>query len=508
MLKTVIPGISQKAVAWLVFLSFLLLISMPWLIEKAATSAFQNRLERSAMAMAQNLSSRLEVAERNYVRTVAMTRDAESQIEKIAHLWLQETTDVVAVRLMSPAGVVLETWAGSGTTASLNALALQELPVSRIALAHAFELLEPTYSALYKVQDKALVDLFIPIDGARPKMLALTLDTAQWTKLTDAKGTQDVFMQVMPFNHFASDESLNHHWVTLPSWEGLWSLRFESKDPLVFFVSVMKPTLIFLIMVVMALFYLHWRNFQIRQIADLQLLEKSKLLEKQNRLSMLGEMSASLAHEINQPLTSIANYAAAGQLKLQLAHPESDVLPLLQKIQTQTQRAAQVLIAVRSMLHPSPVDARAVDVADLIARLEPHLKWLCSESGVNLHIESKHSAHVHLNAILFEQVLINLIKNSIQALNEIQSAHKNVTVSMASENKLLRLEVIDDGPGIPAGEELRIFESFFTTKVDGLGIGLNLCKSVIERFNGRLTLKSNGASGACFLIELPLASPS
>jgi signal transduction histidine kinase len=195
-------------------------------------------------------------------------------------------------------------------------------------------------------------------------------------------------------------------------------------------------------------------------------------------------------------------------LKLRLAHPESDVLPLLQKIQTQTQRAAQVLIAVRSMLHPSPVDACALDVADLIARLEPHLQWLCSESGVHLHVESTHSAHVNLNSILFEQVLINLIKNSVQALNEIQRPQKNVTLSMASENKLLFIEVKDDGPGIPAGEELRVFDSFFTTKVDGLGIGLNLCKSVIERFNERLTLKSNGSSGACFLIELPLTSPS
>jgi len=508
MLKAFIPGISQKAGAWLVFLSFLLLISMPWLIEKAASSAFQSRLERSAMAIAQNLSSRLEVAEKNYVRTVAMTRDAESQTAKIANLWLKDATDVVAVRLMSPSGMVLETWAASGTTASPNSLALQELPVNRIALAHAFELLEPTYSALYRAQDKDLVDLFIPIDGAKPKILALTLDTAQWVKSADTKETNDVSMQVMPFNHFASDESMNHHWVNLPSWEGLWSLRFESKDPLVFFLSVMKPALILLILVVMALFYLHWRNFQIRQIADLQLLEKSKLLEKQNRLSMLGEMSASLAHEINQPLTSIANYAAAGQLKLRQAHPESDVLLLLQKIQTQTQRAAQVLIAVRSMLHPSPVDACAIDMADLIARLEPHLKWMCSESGVNLHIESKHSALVNLNPILFEQVLINLVKNSVQALNEIQSPHKNVTLSMASESRLLRLEVKDNGPGIPAGEELRIFDSFFTTKVDGLGIGLNLCKSVIERFNGRLSLKSNGASGACFLIELPLASIS
>lgn len=455
--------------------------------------------------MAQNLSSRLEMAEKNFVRTIAITSHAGQQAGKIAKRWLKESPEVVAVRLMDASGQILDTWPADEPTKALNFFAAQELPVNRIALAHAFELLSPTYSALYRAQDKQLVDLFIPIDGANPKMFVLTLDTSQWFTPTDAEAAPDIAMQVVAFIDSSSGEQVNNHVVNLPAWAGLWSLQFQSKDPLVLLLSVIRPAFILLIMLVLASFYWHWRSYRQHQKDEFELLEKSKLLEKQNRLSMLGEMSASLAHEINQPLTSIANYAVAGQMRLQQTDPGHALLPLLQKIQAQTQRAAQVLIAVRGMLQSSPMEASNLDMAELITRLKPHLNWMCSEHGVGLHLENMHAAQVTLSPVLFEQVLINLVKNSVQALSQVQRPQKKITLTLLSENKRLLIQVKDNGPGIPAAVEARIFESFFTTKEDGIGIGLNLCKSVIERFHGQLTLRSNGAEGVCFLIDLPLA---
>jgi signal transduction histidine kinase len=105
---------------------------------------------------------------------------------------------------------------------------------------------------------------------------------------------------------------------------------------------------------------------------------------------------------------------------------------------------------------------------------------------------------------LFEQVIFNLVKNSIQALTESDRPVKRITITSTEVEGRLLIEIEDNGPGIQAENAERIFESLFTTKAEGLGIGLSLCRSVIERFNGKLTLKSNSRLGASFLIDLPI----
>jgi signal transduction histidine kinase len=125
---------------------------------------------------------------------------------------------------------------------------------------------------------------------------------------------------------------------------------------------------------------------------------------------------------------------------------------------------------------------------------------------VALHIQCDAQWRTLLNPILFEQVILNLVKNSIQALDSITHSSKRIRIQVTGDQEMLHIQVADNGPGIQPENVPRIFDSFFTTKAQGLGIGLKLCRSVIERLNGRLTLKNNSPRGVGFMISLPLLS--
>jgi len=158
------------------------------------------------------------------------------------------------------------------------------------------------------------------------------------------------------------------------------------------------------------------------------------------------------------------------------------------------------------MLQPNPMEMSSMNVDDLIRKVEPALRFLCAPNQVKLSVDCTSTLLTKLNPILFEQVIFNLVKNSIQSLNESKKSDKRITITSAAQDGRILIEVSDNGQGIEAAYVNQIFESLFTTKSEGLGIGLSLCRSVIERFDGRLTLKSSSPLGACFLIDLPVTN--
>lgn len=477
-----------------------MLITTPWWVEKAITNAMQSRTHQSALQYAQQLSARLDAAQTHFDRAVSATDSPRDDFEPIAHQWLKNSPHVLQVQLLEANGHVLKSiMRHEGSAHDQTTFR----PLNRISLAHALEQQTPTYSALYKQHDQRVVDLFIPHDGSSPVAYVLTVDTQSWTQVTGENKESLLTVEVVPYQT-QDFLDVSRYILNFPEWEGLWSLQFQSADPMLGILSALRPAFFVVTLMVFVLFFLHWRDFQLRQKTEAQIQKQSRLLDQQSRLSMLGEMSASLAHEINQPLTSIANYAVAGQLQLQRHDVHSPVLPLLQKIQEQSQRAAQVLVAVRGMTQPGPMDVAEVDLQALFLRMEPHLRWLCSQHQVALRIQCDTQWRTLLNPILFEQVILNLVKNSIQALDSITHSRKRIRIQVSGDHEMLHIQVADNGPGIQPENVPRIFDSFFTTKAQGLGIGLKLCRSVIERLNGRLTLKINSPKGAGFLISLPL----
>lgn len=490
---------------WLGLFGLFLFISLPFFIEKYIVNSLQRDLQRSAIQFTEKLVDQLEVERKGLQRPVTSIAQPELHFDTLSSGWFKGASDVLAVHLIDQNGKITKSIAKPGSIIfSDKDYAANWEVQNRISIANAVELGEATFSSLHKADDQPLVNLIIPTGGVIPFVYVLTLDSKQWLDSMASEDATEMKVEIIPFRSDAK-EDYNRSYTNSLAWQGKWTLKFQSRDPLFALLQLLRPVFFALTWLIAALFFLYWRNFRLRQKAELDLQAKSQLLEKQNRLSILGEMSAQLAHEINQPLTSIANFAVAGKLQLQNTVSTATLTHLFQDILDQSHRAAQVLVTVRTILQPAPIEMSKVDVNQLIRNLEPSLRFLCEPHGVVLQVSCQDSMQVNISPILFEQVILNLVKNSVQSLAESDRPDKRISISSACSDGRVFIEHTDNGPGIDPLHTLKIFESFFTTKADGLGVGLSLCRSVIERFNGKLTLKSNSHRGACFLIDIPSA---
>jgi C4-dicarboxylate-specific signal transduction histidine kinase len=212
----------------------------------------------------------------------------------------------------------------------------------------------------------------------------------------------------------------------------------------------------------------------------------------------MGEMASSVAHELNQPLTAIANYCS-GMLTRLHSHQisEEELIQALEKTSRQAQRAGQIIQRIRSFVKRSetnrvnsavaPIVAEAVDLADIeLRRRQVKLSLFVSERLVQLHVDP----------ILIEQVLINLLKNAAEAIEHAQRPihQRHVELQVMPKEfegqSVVEFSVSDSGSGMQADVIERVFEAFYTTKKDGMGIGLNLCRTIIESHQGRMTAEN------------------
>ncbi len=495
---------------WLAALGVLFLVCSPFLAEAYILKTLQKDLQKSATAVTEKLTETLATETKAMQRAAVDTVNAQTNFFALSKVWLQGKPEVLAVHLLDSDGRVIKTTAKAPFETQLNAEFAANWEVkNHIVLVHALELQEPSLSPLHLAYDQALVHIVIPNNDPLQLAYLVTIDIRQWltTRTSDIKNSgAPVIVDIAPFRTVLTDD-YDRQDVNTAAWQGLWTLKFQSQDPLYGILRTLRPLVFTVMWLIAGVFFLYWRSVWLRQKAELALQTKSEMLERQSRLSLLGEMSAQLAHEINQPLATIANYAVAGRLQLQKPHAETSIAvdALFQEILEQTQRAGQVLVAVRALLQPNPIEMGRFNVDDLIGKVEPALRFLCTPNQVRLSVNCNNVLETNLNPILFEQVIFNLLKNSIQSLNECKKSDKRISIISATHNGRILIEVSDNGQGIEAAQVNQVFDSLFTTKTEGLGIGLSLCRSIIERFDGRLTLKSSSPLGACFLIDLPSA---
>ena len=222
------------------------------------------------------------------------------------------------------------------------------------------------------------------------------------------------------------------------------------------------------------------------------------------RLASLGEMASTLAHELNQPLMALSSFASAAQAFARQGKHKL-LASSLEDIAAQSQRAAEIVRRVRGFvrqrtqgLEPVPMNA-CVD--SVLALLKPEIR--ARKARVLTRLQSD-LPNVGGDRLLLEQVLLNLVLNSLQAMQDTPPARRMVEIDTVSDGRHLRVSVADHGPGIDAKAAASLFTSFFTTKKDGLGLGLNICRTIIESHRGRLTFDPREGGGAVFTIELPL----
>jgi C4-dicarboxylate-specific signal transduction histidine kinase len=241
---------------------------------------------------------------------------------------------------------------------------------------------------------------------------------------------------------------------------------------------------------------------QIESEADSQ----RQTLAHMTRVSVLGELSGAIAHEINQPLTAILSNAQAAHRMLSKQPPDlAEVGEALDDIIREDSRASEVIRRLRGMLRKEKGKVEQVVLNDLV---QPALQLVNSELarrgiGVKLAL-ADHLPAVAGDPVQLQQVLINLVMNAMDAVTSPQASQRTIAISTRVSYLFVEIVVADRGPGLKAGQEALVLEPFYTTKEHGLGLGLAICSSIARAHGGLLQLSNGEGGGACARLTLPV----
>jgi PAS domain S-box-containing protein len=225
------------------------------------------------------------------------------------------------------------------------------------------------------------------------------------------------------------------------------------------------------------------------------------------RVSMLGELTASIAHEVNQPLAAIATNGEAGLRWLSNKVPDLDeVSRLIRRMVDDTRRAAESIGRIRSMATNRSPKQSSIALNTVAEEAASFLRHALQAKEIELSLDlASDLPDITADRVQLQQVVVNLAINAMQAMEHVAS-EKRIVFKTNRNGDQLEFSVIDTGPGIEGGHEAKVFDSFFTTKQDGMGIGLAICRSMLEAHEGRITAKNNDAVGATFAFTLPVGN--
>jgi C4-dicarboxylate-specific signal transduction histidine kinase len=232
-------------------------------------------------------------------------------------------------------------------------------------------------------------------------------------------------------------------------------------------------------------------------------------LEHMSRVAMLSELSGALAHELNQPLAIIMSNAEAAQLLLQQGEPDlAEIRAILQDIVAADERAGEVILRLRQLLKRGQA-RREVQSLNLV--VEGVLKFMRADlvrRSVTVELDlAPQLPAVALDRVPMEQVLINLVNNGCDAMAGNAPSERLLSIRTRCTDGLVELAISDRGTGLPAAPA-RVFEPFYTTKPEGLGMGLPISRSIIAAHGGVLEASNNQERGATFVLRLPLSRPA
>ena len=243
--------------------------------------------------------------------------------------------------------------------------------------------------------------------------------------------------------------------------------------------------------------------------AEEQQQQREAQLQRVQRVITVGEMASTLAHELNQPLAALVNYAAAARSLA--AQGKADLLgETLGALSAQALRAADIVGRIRRWVRQHPEAREPCDLNTVVDQsLALLLRAEARRHGVAVRLElARGTVNVSADRVLLEQVVINLGLNALQAMQSQAStsppAPAELQLRTAADGGKACLQVLDRGPGLPPEIAERLFEPFFTTRSDGLGLGLNICRSIVESMGGELLACNREGGGAVFEIRLPL----
>jgi C4-dicarboxylate-specific signal transduction histidine kinase len=254
-----------------------------------------------------------------------------------------------------------------------------------------------------------------------------------------------------------------------------------------------------------------WLLLERRRRRTAEVLARSSMSElaQMNRIATAGELSASIAHEVNQPLAAIMAQAGTALVLLRKEQPDvQEMRSAITGIKDATSRAAEIIASVRALFKKDTTERRATDVNQLIAGVLTLTR--IEAQNRNVQIETRLGENLPLvgcDPVQVQQVILNLVMNAIEAM---QSTPQRVlrVVSALTKPGVVHVSVADTGPGVAEADADRIFAPMFTTKSRGMGMGLSICRSIIESHSGRIWVSVAHPRGAIFHFELPAALES
>jgi hypothetical protein len=234
--------------------------------------------------------------------------------------------------------------------------------------------------------------------------------------------------------------------------------------------------------------------------------QQNEKLQQTSRLIAMGEIASSLAHELNQPLAAISSYSTACRNLVGSGHiTPTELDGALGRISEQARRAGAIIRGIREFVQkrePKRSVCRVGDMIDtalslLAAPLNRHYMRLISQRDAD-------DVMLFADRVMLEQVLFNLCKNAIEAMVDNPPGLRELSLRTQTREGWLDIVVADRGPGIAADDAEKLFKPFYTTKTEGMGMGLNICRTIVEHHQGRLHVEENEGGGARFVVSLPL----
>ena len=247
------------------------------------------------------------------------------------------------------------------------------------------------------------------------------------------------------------------------------------------------------------------RDITERQETEARLQELQSELVQMSRLTAMGEMASTLAHELNQPLSAITNYLKGSRRFLETLsdEPASTVRDAVNKAADQALRAGQIIRRLREFVARGENEKRVESVSKMIEEASALALVGAKERGVRVRFNFANSSDFTLaDKIQVQQVLVNLIRNAIEAMEEV-SRRELIVSTLASRDGIVQISVADTGSGIPPGIAEQLFQPFFTTKPQGMGVGLSISRTIIEEHGGKIWIEPNPEGGTIFRITLP-----
>lgn len=315
--------------------------------------------------------------------------------------------------------------------------------------------------------------------------LAVKLVTRSSTKETDTlKGTLNLGMPGLDF-----ETTLQTNRPTLPNTSDVSSLAW---------LMVGSLWLVWVLLV-------YERQRRLRQQALAA--EQKKRIEDQAERSVLAEITSSIGHEINQPIAAIESLSDTASLLMENGD-SSGAMGALRRIQSEALRVGQIVQTIRRLSSSQGLEFRPINIITIIHEFGPLAKMICKDVSLSIEIRTEQTQlTVSADRTAIEQVIANLIVNSYEALDDVRRRHQRkptIELSVSQREGYVLIRVEDNGLGVPDDIKDEIFNSFVTTKNDGVGLGLNLSRTIAEKHRGWLHLVESSVQGSTFELRLPL----